>query len=59
MCKKKNYKPKAAIIHHNNAVDYKRNENAVGGVERVNFPVFNEPVTAKIRKVEIELAASA
>jgi len=42
---------KAAIMHHNNAVDYKRNENAVVGVGRLNFPMANKSVTAKVRKV--------
>jgi len=55
--KKKNANRKAVIIHHNNVVDYK-NENAVVGVGRLNFPVVNKSVPAKVREVEIELAAS-
>jgi len=35
--------------------DYKRNENAVAGVESLNFPVVNKSVTAKIKKVELSL----
>jgi len=49
---------KAAITHHNNAVDHKRNENPVAGVGRLNFPGVNTSVTAEIRKVKIKLAAS-
>jgi len=52
---------KAAIIHHNNAVDCKRNENAVVVVGRLKFSaaiLVNKSVTAKVRKVEIEHAAS-
>jgi len=60
---KKNYKPQPAkqlisIIIHNHALDHKRNENTVAGVGRLNFPVFSKSVIAKVRKVEIEFAAS-
>jgi len=49
--------PLTAIIHHSNAVDCKRNKNAVAGVSRLNFPVVDKSVTAIFRKIEIELAA--
>jgi len=49
---------KAAIIHHNNAVDCKRNENAVVGVRRLNFLMLNKSVTTEVRKVAVELAVS-
>ena len=45
------------IIEHNNVLDHKGNENVVGGDERFNFPVVAKSVTAKVKKVEIELAA--
>jgi len=47
-----------AIIEHNNGLDHKGNENVVGGVERLNFPVVTKSVTAEVKKVEIERAAS-
>ena len=47
-----------AIIRHNNVLDHKGNENVVGGVGRLNFPVVTKSVTAKVKKVEIELEAS-
>jgi len=37
-------------------VDCKRNENA--GVGRLNFPVVNKSVTAKVRKVKLKVAAT-
>jgi len=43
------------IIEHNNVLDRKRYENVVAGL---NFPVVNKSVTVKIKKIEIELAAS-
>ena len=46
-----------AIIEHNNVLHHKGNENVVGGVGRLNFPVVTKSVNAKIKKVEIELAA--
>jgi len=49
---------KAAIIHHNNAVDCKRNENAVAGVGRLNFVMLNKSVTTEVRKEAVELAVS-
>jgi len=63
---KENCKPqsnrKAAISYqptlHKNAVVHKRNENAVADGGRFNFPRANKFVTAEVRKVEIELAAS-
>ena len=58
LCKKKITIRKAAITQHKNAVDCKRNENAVAVVGRLNFPGANQSVTAAVRKVEIELAAS-
>ena len=39
-------------------MDYKKNKNVVAGVWRLNFPVVNKSLTAKFRKVEIELAAT-
>jgi len=45
----------STIIEHSNVPDYKRNENAVAGVESLNFPVVNKSVTAKIKKVELSL----
>ena len=39
-------------------VDHKRNENAVAGVERLNIPMANKSVTAEVKKVENEVAAS-
>jgi len=45
-------------MQHNNALNHKRNENAVAGIGRLNFLVINKSVTAKVKKVEIELAAS-
>jgi len=50
---------KAAIIHHNNVVDCKRDENAVVDVGRLNFPVVNKSVTTEVKKVKIEIAASS
>ena len=47
-----------AIIEHNNVLDYKGNENVVGGVRKLNFSVVTKSVIAKVKKVEIELAAS-
>jgi len=47
-----------AIIEHNNVLDQRGNENVVGGVARLNFPVVTKSDTAKVKKVEIELAAS-
>jgi len=47
-----------AIIEQSNVLHYKGNENVVGVVPRLNFPVVTKSVTAKINKVEIELAAS-
>jgi len=47
-----------AIIEHSNVLDHKGNENVVGGVGRLNFPVITKSVTAKVKKVETELAAS-
>jgi len=41
-----------------NVVDHKRNKNAVAGVERLNIPVFNKSVTAEVKTVENEIAAS-
>jgi len=35
-----------AIIEHNNVLDHKGNENVVGGVGRMNFPVVTKYVTA-------------
>jgi len=46
-----------AIVEHNNGLDHKGNENVVGGVGRLNFPVVTKSVTAKVKKVEIERAA--
>jgi len=45
-------------LKHSNVLDHKGNENVVGGVERLNFQVVTKSVTAKVKKVEIELAAS-
>ena len=39
-------------------LDHKWNENVVAGVGRLNFPVVKKSDTAKVKKVEIELAAS-
>jgi len=39
-------------------LDHKRNENVVAGVGRIIFAVVNKSVSAKVKKVEIELAAS-
>jgi len=43
-------------------VDYRRCENALAGVGRLNFPVVNKSQIChclkKVRKAEIELAAS-
>ena len=39
-------------------LDHKRNENAVAGAGWMIFAVVNKSVTAKVKKVEIELAAS-
>jgi len=47
-----------AIIEHNNVPDRKGNENVVGSFGRLNFPVVTKSVTTKVKKVEIELAAS-
>ena len=47
-----------AIIEHNSVLDHKGNENVVGGVGWLNFPVVTKSVTAKVKKVEIELEAS-
>jgi len=47
---------KGAIIRHNHVMDYKSNENAIAGIGRFNFPVVNGSVTAKVRKVDSELA---
>ena len=49
---------KAAITQHKNAVDHKRNENAVAGVGRLNFLGAKKSVTAEVRKADVELAAS-
>jgi len=35
-------------MKHNNAVDHKRNENAIAGVGRMNFPVFNKSVADEV-----------
>ena len=37
-------------------MDHKRNE--IAGVARLNIPVVNKSVTAEVKKVEIEVAAS-
>jgi len=37
---------------------HKRNENAIAGVGKLNFPGANKSASAEVRKVEIELAAS-
>jgi len=58
LCQKKIANRKEAITQHKNAVHDKRNENAVAGVGRLNFPGANKSVTAEVMKVEIELAAS-
>jgi len=50
--------PSACITQHKDAVDHKRNENAVEGVGRLKFSGANKFVTAEVKKVEIELAAS-
>jgi len=39
-------------------LDRKRYENVIAGVAGLNFPVVNKSVTVKIKKIEIELAAS-
>jgi len=46
------------MIEHNNVLDHKGNENVVGSVGRLNFRVVTKSVTAEVKKVEIELAAS-
>jgi len=38
-------------------VDHKRNENAVAGIRRLNFPVVNKSVSAKAKEVKIKVAA--
>ena len=48
---------KAAITQHKNAVDHKRNENAVAGVRMLNFPGDSKSFTAEVKKVESDLAA--
>jgi len=58
LCKKKIRNRKAAIIQQNNVAYHKRNENAVEGVERLNIPVVDTSVTADVKKVENEVAAS-
>jgi len=53
---KENCKPQSSYyttIQHNNALEHKRNENAVAGVVMFNFSVGNKSVTAKVKKVEI------
>jgi len=45
-----------AIIEHYNLLDHEGNENVVGGVGRLNFPAVTKSVTAKVKKVDIELA---
>jgi len=45
-------------MQQNNAVDHKRNENAVAGVEKLDISVVNKYVTAEVKKVEIEVTAS-
>jgi len=52
-----NCKPQSSFTQHKNAVDHK-NENPVAGVGRMNFPGPNKSVTAEVKKVKIELAAS-
>ena len=42
----------------NNVLDHKGNQIVVGDVGRLNFPVVTKSVTAKVKKVEIEFAAS-
>jgi len=41
-----------------NEVDHKSNKNAVIGVGKLNIPVVNKSVTATVKKIEIEVAAS-
>jgi len=43
----------AASTQHKNAVGHKRNENAVEGVVRLNFPWANKSATAEVRKVKM------
>ena len=57
-CAEKIVNRKAATMHYNNEVDHRKNENAVAVIGRLNFPVVNKSVIAKIRKVKMELAAS-
>jgi len=56
LCKKRIANRKATIVHHDNVVDHKLNENAVAG--RLSIPVVNISVTTKFKKVGIELATS-
>jgi len=46
------------FIEHNNALDHKRHKNVVGGVGRLIFTVVTKSVAAKVKRVEIKLAAS-
>jgi len=39
-------------------MNHKRNENANAGVARLKSPVVDKPVTAEVKKVEIEVTAS-
>ena len=51
---KENANRKAAIPQ----LDHKRNENAAAYDGRLNFPGANKFITAEVRKVEVEPAAS-